>query len=83
MKLGDVFDPAMRREQVQAYLEGAGLSADEALLSRLTSWNALQAFVAREAISGLQTPPSRNSRLRTYGMEQDNPLAMLARHVVA
>ncbi len=35
MKLGDVFDPAMTREQVRAYLEGAGLTVDEALLSRL------------------------------------------------
>jgi hypothetical protein len=79
----DIFDPAMDREQVQAYLERAGLSVDETVLSRLTSWNALQAFVAREGVTGLSAMPLINTRLKTYGLGQEHPLTMLMRHVVS
>ncbi len=83
MKMGDIFDPAMSREQVRAYLERAGLAVDEAALSRLTSWSALQAYVFREEVRGMATMPVALTRLTTYGLDSEHPLAMLVRHVVS
>ncbi len=82
MKMGETFDPAMSRAQVHLYLERAGFAVDDALLHKVRSWKALQALVTSDSVPEVVAMPAAQTRLQTYGLEQDHPLALLARHVV-
>jgi hypothetical protein len=72
----------MTSDAIRTYLAQLGLEHIDPANEQIHCWNSLQQFLERHAISKPPTRPIRNTRLKTYGLDQSHPVRMLIQHVL-